>query len=75
MLKPTLTSQIHDKIFKILEKNPEGVSWAELLRKINEKGEFHPKTVNGYVWKLVEKYPDKVYKPEKRLFRLLKYKK
>jgi len=35
---------------------------------------LHPKTVNGSIWKLVEKYPDKVYKPSKGLFRLLKYK-
>ena len=35
---------------------------------------FHPKTVNGCVWKLVEKFPDTVYKPAKGLFRLVKYK-
>ncbi len=34
---------------------------------------LHPKTVNGRVWKLVENHPDKVYKPSKGLFRLLKY--
>jgi hypothetical protein len=34
---------------------------------------LHPKTVNGCIWKLVEKFPDKVYKPSKGLFRLTKY--
>jgi len=32
--------------------------------------DFHPKTINGCVWKLVEKFPEKVYKPEKGLFML-----
>ena len=35
---------------------------------------LHPKTVNGCVWKLVEKFPDTVYKPSKGLFRLVKHK-
>ena len=34
---------------------------------------WHPKTVNGCVWKLVERFPDRVYKPSKGLFRLVKY--
>jgi hypothetical protein len=71
----TIAEQIYVKIFRTLEKHKEGARWSELLKTLNAKGEFHPKTVNGYVWKLVEKYPDKVYKPSKGLFRLLKYKK
>lgn len=71
----TVTGRIHATIFKLLEKNPEGLRWSELLLKIKESDPtFHPKTVNGCVWKLIEKYPDKVYKPSKGLFRLLKYK-
>ena len=49
--------------------------WTELLSQIKKSdGDFHPKTVNGCVWKLVEKFLDKVYKPEKGLFKLMKYK-
>lgn len=71
----TITGRIYTEIFELLENNPEGVRWSELLKKIEEKHpKFHPKTINGCVWKLIEKYPDKVYKPKKGIFRLRKYK-
>jgi hypothetical protein len=48
--------------------------WADLLAAIKETiPSLHPKTVNGCVWKLIEKYPDQVYKPSKSLCRLQKY--
>ena len=73
-VKP-ITHQIYDTIFKLLEKNPKGLRRSELLEKIAKKHpDFHPKTINGCVWKLVEKYPKEVYKPEKGLFRLKKFK-
>lgn len=75
MGKSTVTGRINAIAFELLEQHPEGLRWSELLSKINESDPaFHPKTVNGCVWKLVEKYPEKVYKPSKGLFRLLKYK-
>ncbi|KKQ02900.1 MAG: hypothetical protein US14_C0043G0003 [candidate division WS6 bacterium GW2011_WS6_36_26] len=71
MQKPTITGQIYTKILEILENNPEGIHWSELLTMIKTSyPSFHPKCV----WKLVERYPDMVYKPEKGLFRLVKYK-
>jgi Mg2+/Co2+ transporter CorB len=70
-----VTHQIYDEIFKILQENKEGVSWTDLNKKVEASNpNFHPKTVNGCVWKLVEKYPDKVYKTNDKLFRLIKYK-
>jgi hypothetical protein len=36
--------------------------------------DFHPKTINGTVWKLVENNPSEVYKPEKGLFKHTKFK-
>ncbi len=74
--KPTtITGRIYASIFDILEKNPDGVRWVDLLQMIQQSDpSLHPKTVNGCVWKLVEKYPDTVYKPEKGLFKLTKYK-
>ena len=75
MVKP-VTHQIYDKIFELLEKNQKGLQWKELLMKIQESNkEFHPKTVNGCIWKLLEKFPQKVYKPSKGLFCLVQYKK
>jgi len=72
--KSTITGRIYAKSFELLEQHPEGLHWSELISKIKADSNFHPKTVNGCVWKLVEKFPDKVYKPSKGLFRLLKFK-
>lgn len=71
----TITGQINATALKLLAKEPAGIRWSELIKKIKTAHPtFHPKTVNGCVWKLVEKFPDQVYKPEKGLFRLRKYK-
>ena len=70
-----VTYHINAKAFELLEKHPEGLRWSELLSMIIASDpSYHPKTVNGCVWKLVERFPDKIYKPSKGLFRLLKYK-
>jgi hypothetical protein len=75
MSEKPITQQINEKALALLEEAPEGIRWTNLNKQLEEwKPEFHPKTINGCVWKLVEKYPDKVYKPEKGLFRLVKYK-
>lgn len=70
----TITERIDAKAFELLEQNQEGLRWSELLRRIEASDpSLHPKTVNGCVWKLVERYPDKICKPSKGLFRLVKY--
>jgi len=70
-----VTHRINSIAFELLEKHPEGIRWSELLSKIKlTDPNLHPKTVNGCIWKLAERFPDKVYKPSKGLFRLLKYK-
>jgi hypothetical protein len=70
-----VTERINATALRLLERYPEGLSWTDLRTKIEESDpSFHPKTVNGCVWKLVEKYPDEVYKPSKGLFRLTKHK-
>lgn len=69
----TITGQINAKALELLEKNPEGIRWTDLKNKLETIfPDFHPKTINGCVWKLLEKYPDKIYKPEKGLFKLRK---
>lgn len=69
------TLRIYAIIFELLEQHPEGLRWSALLAMISEaEPTLHPKTANGCVWKLVEKFPGRVYKPAKGLFRLLKYK-
>ena len=75
MQSSKVTERINAKVFELLEDHPEGLRWSELLSKIKESDStLHPKTVNGCVWKLTKKFPDKVYKPSKGIFRLLKYK-
>lgn len=73
--KTTITGRIYAKSLELLEEHPEGLRWSELTSKVKEYDHsFHPKTINGCIWKLVEKFPDQVYKPSKGLFRLSKYK-
>jgi hypothetical protein len=75
MPKITITGTINSKALEVLDQHPDGLSWTELSNRIKESyPDFHPKTVNGCVWKLIEKYPTQVYKPRKGLFRLIKYK-
>lgn len=70
----TITGRVNDAALTILAQHPEGIRWTDLLKQIQAFDQsFHPKTVNGCVWKLTEKFPDLVYKPEKGLFRLTKF--
>lgn len=73
-MKKNVTARINEKALELLEKHPEGLSWTELRSKIEKSEKFHPKTVNGCVWKLPQKFPDKIYKPSRGIFRLKKYK-
>lgn len=76
MNSKNVTNIINAKALELLEKNPDGIHWSELISAIETfDSTLHPKTINGCIWKLVEKFPDQVYKPEKGLFRLTKYNK
>jgi hypothetical protein len=67
-VKPAnITQRINAKALELLERHPEGVRWSELLSMIQASDPtLHSKTVNGCVWKLVEKFPDRVYKPSRK---------
>jgi len=69
----TITDRVYARVFELLEQNPDGMRWVDLRVALEKSGEFHPKTVNGLIWKLTEKFPDKVYKPSKGVFRLTKF--
>ena len=70
----TITGRINIKALELLRKHPGGLRWVDLLSAIKAwDRSLHPKTINGYIWKLVQQFPDKVYKPSKGLFRLKKY--
>ena len=76
MQSPRITERIIATALKILEENPGGLRFSELVVKIKETdGTFKPNTINGSIWNLDAKFPKEVYKPSKGLFRLTKFKK
>ena len=69
------TQQIKDKAFEILEENPDGLRYSQLHAQIrNSNPKFNGNTVTGSIWNLEVQFPDKVWKPSKGLFQLVKYK-
>jgi len=70
-----VTERIKAKAFELLEQHPDGLRYSELHSKIQAADSgFKSNTINGSIWNLDAAFPDKVYKPSKGLFRLLKYK-
>lgn len=70
-----VTHRINAQALRLLSRHKEGLQWADLLKKIQASDpSFHPKTINGCIWKLTKRFPQEVYKPKKGLFRLKKYK-
>lgn len=66
--------RVISRAFEILEANPEGVRYSELVRQIAATdSSFKINTIHGNVWDLQEQHPDRVYKPARGLFRLTKY--
>jgi hypothetical protein len=70
-----VTKRIKDKALELLDQFPNGLRYSELHSKISafDTG-FNSNTINGSIWNLDAIFPDKVYKPSKGLFRLLKHK-
>jgi hypothetical protein len=70
-----VTERIKAKASELLEQNPEGLRYSELHAKILETDRtFNLNTINGCIWNFDATYPEKVYKPSKGLFCLLKNK-
>jgi len=58
-----------------LAEKPEGIRFSELRRDILEQNSsFNSNTINGATWDLDAEYPEHVYKPDRGVFRLLKFK-
>lgn len=63
MNRKTITAQIEEEAYRLLRKHPEGIRWSDLNSKIKESNpDFHPKTVNGVIWKMPQKFPEKISK-------------
>lgn len=70
-----VTEQIKDAAFALLDQHPQGLRYSELRKKIHESdATFNSNTINGSIWNLDYVFPEKVFKPSKGLYRLLKYK-
>jgi len=66
----TKTKIIEEKAIELLKNKPQGMQTTELVNAIKvELPNFHPKTINGVVWKLPTTKPKEVYKPKRGLFR------
>jgi hypothetical protein len=71
---PTKTEMIQAKAIEILKSSPQGIRTSQLINAIKENlPDFHPKTINGTVWKLPETRPKEVYKPSRGLFRHMSF--
>ncbi len=71
----TITGQIRKIALEILAEKPEGIRYSDMKRKILEQNsDFNPNTISGATWDLEITYPDKVYKPDRGVFRLIKFK-
>jgi hypothetical protein len=57
-----------------LRKNPDGVRYADLVRLIQTiDSSLKMKTIQGTVWDLAIRLPEKVYKPSHGLFRFVEF--
>lgn len=75
MATTTITGQIRKIALEVLEEKPEGIRYSDLKRKILEQNNsFNPNTISGATWDLEATFPDKIYKPDRGVFRLLKFK-
>ncbi len=71
----TITGQIRKIALDVLADRPEGIRYSDLKRKVLEHAPtFNPNTISGATWDLDITYPDKIYKPDRGVFRLLKFK-
>ena len=70
----TRREEILQKTKELLEENPRGLRFSELLRGILAAHPHIPaNTVNGNIWNLETKLPEQFYKPAKGVFRLVKF--
>ena len=66
--------RIVEKAFEALDTAPEGIRHAELVRRVVESDRsFKKNHVVGRVVGLIGRFPDRVYKPSRGLYRLTKY--
>lgn len=69
-----ITRRIRDVAFDLLKQHPEGMRWSDLIRQVSDAdSSFNPNTIQGSLWDIHQRYPNRVYKPERGLFRLTEF--
>lgn len=69
-----ITEQIKKEALRFLGERPDGIRYAELVRLIQDATPtFKVNTIHGSVWDLDRRFPKKVYKPSRGLFRLTEF--
>lgn len=70
----TIGERIVEKALEALNATPEGLRYSNLVRRVMElDGSFKQNTVHGNVYGLDERFPDRIYKPSRGLYRLTKF--
>lgn len=71
----SVTGQIKKIALELLAKQPQGIRYQELRRAIQASNSaFNFKTIAASIWDLDASYPNEVYKPDRGIFRLTKFK-
>lgn len=71
----SITEQIRQIALDILANRPEGIRYSDLKREILKVNSlFNPNTISGATWDLDAIFPDLIYKPDRGVFRILKFK-
>jgi len=67
--------KIINKAVELLENNPNGIRYSELVRMISKEfPEISTNTIRGAIWDLDRQLPEKIYKPARGIFRIVKFK-
>ncbi len=70
----TSREKIISVALKILDSNPNGVHYADLVREIHEELSDIPiNTIHGTVWNLETRIPNEIYKPARGVFRRIAF--
>lgn len=70
----TITGQIQKAALEILASRPDGIRYSELGKAILATNpSFKPNTINGATWDLDATFPKEIYKPDRGVFRLIKF--
>ena len=65
---------IHTKAIELIESEPAGLRYTELVKRLHEAlPEIPLNTIHGNVWNLEAKVPDRVVKPARGIYRAAKF--